>query len=313
MNARAGSENISYKRAMGMEGCGSVNDNWERLLNCCMTFDLIIGGKLLAHPDIHKIYLVFPKRQRQEPDRPPMINGTWRRALQDVKVRRGADVGSDHHLVTATLKVKLSKSRPKKLKQQQFDMERLRDPKAKSAFILQLKNKFQALADEENHLQIEPADIETVWKQVKSACTQTSEACLGRRRQKKKKEWISASTWRAIENRRALKKKVLETKSETERKIKPTIQESPPGSEENDLDRHKSDYVENLAREAEKLPLEENKHNCTRSQNFSAASTRDLQTYLSQINRANYLQQKQNKRCDGQNILAKCSTDHYQQ
>ena len=33
--------------------------------------------------------------------------GTWRRPSQDVGVIRGADVGRDHHLVTAALKLKL--------------------------------------------------------------------------------------------------------------------------------------------------------------------------------------------------------------
>lgn len=35
------------------------------------------------------------------------------RSLQDVRVRRGADVGSDHHLVTAYFKLKMMKTAPK--------------------------------------------------------------------------------------------------------------------------------------------------------------------------------------------------------
>ena len=49
--------------------------------------------------------------------------------------------------------------------------------------------------------------------QVKIAYTQTNEICLGHQ-QKKRKEWIPTDTWQAIENRRTLKRKVLETKSE---------------------------------------------------------------------------------------------------
>ena len=39
-----------------------------------------------------------------------MINGTWQRSLMDVRVKRGADVGSDHHTVVVTLRVKLRKT-----------------------------------------------------------------------------------------------------------------------------------------------------------------------------------------------------------
>ena len=37
------------------------------------------------------------------------VNGKWRRFLQDVRVYRGADVNSDHHLLVAKIKLKLRK------------------------------------------------------------------------------------------------------------------------------------------------------------------------------------------------------------
>lgn len=46
----------------------------------------------------------------------------------DARVRRGADVGSDHHLVTATLKLKLRRARKRTTGHQQLDVERLSDP-----------------------------------------------------------------------------------------------------------------------------------------------------------------------------------------
>ena len=71
--------------------------------------------------------------------------------MQDVRVRIGADVGSDHHLVTATLKLKLSRSGPGKARQKHFDINKLKEPRAKSPYTVQLKSKFQALADAEKH------------------------------------------------------------------------------------------------------------------------------------------------------------------
>jgi len=52
-----------------------------------------------------------------------------------------------------------------------------------------------------------------MWEQIRTAYTQTSETCQGRR-QKKRKEWITADTRQAIGNRKALKKKVMDTRSE---------------------------------------------------------------------------------------------------
>ena len=50
-----------------------------------------------------------------------------------------------------------------------------------------------------------------MWEQIRIAYIQTSEASLGRRQKKKRKEWITADTYQDIESRRALKKKVINT------------------------------------------------------------------------------------------------------
>ena len=213
LNAKVGNDNTGHERAMGKEGCGSMNDNGERLLEICAAYNLVIGGTLFKHPEVHKLTWCSPNGRDKNQIDHLMINGKWRRSLQDVRVRRGADVGSDHHLVTATLKLKLRRNGPGRSRQQRFDTEKLRDNKARSTFVLHLKNKFQALADEENLVPPGKTGIDTMWDQVKTAYTQTSEACLGPK-QKKRKEWITADTWQAIENRRALKKRVMESKSE---------------------------------------------------------------------------------------------------
>jgi hypothetical protein len=142
-----------------------------------------------------------------------MINGTWRRSLLDVRVKRGADVGSDHHLVLAVLKVKLRKAGTRKTGRQQFDVERLQDPKVKSSFVLQLKNRFQALAEVKDHTEPGTNTTNTKWEHVKTAYLKASETSLGYR-QKKRKEWITTNTWKTIESRRALKKKLMEAKSD---------------------------------------------------------------------------------------------------
>lgn len=141
-----------------------------------------------------------------------MINSSWRRSLLDVRVKRGADVGGDHHLVLAVLKVKLRKTWSKKTGRQQFDVEKLHDPMVKGSFMLQLRNRFQALADMDYHTEPNANDINTVWEQTKIAYVKTSEACLGFK-QKTKKEWMTEDTWQIIEDRRKLKKQIDETKS----------------------------------------------------------------------------------------------------
>ena len=131
----------------------------------------------------------------------------------DVRAKRGADVGSDHNMVVATVRVKLRKTGGKRPERQRFDVEKLQDLKVKGSFVLQLKNKFQALADLEDYMQSDQEGVNTKWEIVKTAYLQTSKTCLGTNK-KKKKEWITAETWQAINTRRDLKKQFLEDKSE---------------------------------------------------------------------------------------------------
>ncbi|XP_072169569.1 uncharacterized protein [Diadema setosum] len=174
-----------------------MNDNGERLLDFCATNDLVIGGTLFPHKNIHKLTWISPNgRDRNQIDH-LIINGTWRHSLLDVKVRRGADVSSDHYLVVASLRVKLRRAGTKKTGRRQFDVQKLNDPKTRSSFILQLRNRFQALAD----LDDTDREIDEMWEKTKTTFVQTSEECIGYKG-KEKKEWISADTWDTIKKRK---------------------------------------------------------------------------------------------------------------
>ena len=110
-----------------------------------------------------------PGRYRTNTGDNVLYSGRQRRSLQDVRVRRGADVGSEHHLVTRTLKLKLRRNGPRKARQQQFDVKWLKEPGAKSTFTLIRNHKFQELADAEKHTPPETNHINTMWEQIRTA------------------------------------------------------------------------------------------------------------------------------------------------
>jgi len=68
-----------------------------------------------------------------------------RTSLQDVRVERGATIGSDHHLVVASLKIKLAARKPFVNTRWKFDVMKLRDPDTKQAFQIELQNRFESL------------------------------------------------------------------------------------------------------------------------------------------------------------------------
>ena len=162
---------------------GTRNNNGERLVELCARNNLVTGGTLFTHRDIHKLTWISPNgRDRNQIDH-LMINGMWRRSLLDVRTKRSADVGSDHHLVTALIQMKLKKTEPRRITQTRFDIQRLGDNVVRTAFISDLRNRFQVLQNLTGE-----QDVETALKQV---------AALYRERAARK-------TW-AIERRRPTK------------------------------------------------------------------------------------------------------------
>ena len=89
---------------------GVMHDNGERFVNACAINNIVIGGSVFTHIRIHKATWVSPDQVTENHIDRIGINKMFRRSLQDVRVMRGADVASDHHLVTARLKLKLRRN-----------------------------------------------------------------------------------------------------------------------------------------------------------------------------------------------------------
>ncbi len=95
---------------MGTQGLGIMNEKGERFADMCSTNKLVIGGSIFQHKRIHKATWVSPDHVTENQIDHFCISKKFRRSLQDVRVKRGADAASDHHLLMATLKLKLKRN-----------------------------------------------------------------------------------------------------------------------------------------------------------------------------------------------------------
>ncbi|KAL3884234.1 hypothetical protein ACJMK2_030452 [Sinanodonta woodiana] len=173
---------------MGHHGIGMMTDNGERLINFCQENDLVIGGTLFEHKDIHKLTWTSPDGRTQSHIDHSIINGRWKHSLQDVRVMRNADIGSDHFLLVAKVTLKLRKVRIGVSRSKRFDVDKLKNSKVKEEFSVALRNKFSTLEDET------ALTIDNFNKAMKEA----GEEVLGYRNNRKT-EWISEETWIRIE------------------------------------------------------------------------------------------------------------------
>ena len=146
----------------------------------------------------------------------------------------------------AEVRLKLTAAGPNKHTTPRYDISRLQ----KNAFVLQLRNRFQALSNKDAQDSEEEETVNQQWKKVRNIFDEASETCLGMQKTRKKKEWITPGTWQAIKERRPLKKKISDSRSarqdryreayaETNRRVKRKIPTD------------KKAYMEELAKEAE--------------------------------------------------------------
>lgn len=106
---------------MGQHSCRTINDNAERLVEYCVDNSCMIGGTIFRHKDIHKLSWRSPDGHTVNQIDHVIVNRKWWRSLQDFKVHRGADVGSDHHLVIAQVRLKLRATPTTKQRRKVFD------------------------------------------------------------------------------------------------------------------------------------------------------------------------------------------------
>jgi endonuclease/exonuclease/phosphatase family metal-dependent hydrolase len=107
-NAKVGQDNEGLEHIMGKHGFGERNENGELFVNLCASQDLVIGGTLFPHKECHKVTRVSPDHRTENQVDHVAVSRKWRRSLQDVRNKRGADVGTDHHLVVARFIFKIS-------------------------------------------------------------------------------------------------------------------------------------------------------------------------------------------------------------
>ena len=200
LNAKVGSNNKDWEKVMGPHGIGNMNENGELFADFCLNQDLVIGGTLFQHRNIHKATWVSPDRKTKNQIDHITISRKWKGSLLDVRNYRDADIYSDHHLLIGTIRIKLATAKQNRTPtQKRFDVAKLNNVDTLTKYRESLQAKFD----------VETSDIDAAsqWEHVNATFKAVSTDVLGFRLPGRK-EWITEKTWELIENRRKLKAQI---------------------------------------------------------------------------------------------------------
>ena len=107
-NTKIRMDNTGYEDIMGTHGLGQMNENGERFADPCTLNQLLIGGSIFPHKRIRKATQISPNHVTENQIDHICINCKFKRLWRDARVMRGADMSSDHHLMT-TVRLRLKR------------------------------------------------------------------------------------------------------------------------------------------------------------------------------------------------------------
>ncbi|VDP48983.1 unnamed protein product [Schistosoma margrebowiei] len=254
-NANVGTNNTGYEDIMGRHGLGERNENVERFANLCAFNKLVIGGTIFPHKRIYETTWTSPDHSTQNQIDHICINKTFRRTIEDVRTKRGADIAPDHHLLVAKMKLNLKKHGTTGWTiSQKFNTAFLQDTNKLNKFKLSIRNQFQAFHDLLNG---EGTTVESNWKGIKEAITSTCHEVLCHKKHHHK-EWITVDTLDKIQERRN-KKAAINTSRTRAEESKAQAEYTEVNKQVNKSIRtDKREYVEDLATTVEKAASEGN-------------------------------------------------------
>ncbi|KAI8781030.1 craniofacial development protein 2, partial [Biomphalaria glabrata] len=111
----------------------------------------------------------------------------------------GADIGSDHFLVSGKCKLRFKRQPKQATRPRPFNVEKFKDGNTAAQLQLKLTNRFETLAD--------ILTLEEEWANFEDTTIGCAEEVIGRRRGSYKERWIQDRTWKLIDERKEAKRR----------------------------------------------------------------------------------------------------------
>ena len=182
LNSRVGRKDEETGEAVGIHGENIRNDNGKRLIEFCMLNNLVITNTFYGHKDIHRFTREAKSRDEKSIIDYVIINKEYRREVRDTRVRRGAEIYSDHFLVLSKIEigaenqcVEKKNTKEKNQRKEVIKTYRLREEGTAEKYREGIEIEMIKIKEQ----RWEGTSTETLWKKIRSSLIQTAKKVCG--------------------------------------------------------------------------------------------------------------------------------------
>jgi len=175
MNAQVGKEEMYYPTIGKQSLHENTNDNGSCLIQFATLNNMVIGSTMFQHKNIHKPTWTAPDRSFESQFDHMVIDARHMSDPLDVRSCRGGNVDSDHYLVIARMRARISyikKIRGERVRK--FCISKFQDENTTNMYAERLEESLKQL-----HC-IGGETIQEEWDICKSTIQQVAEEVLGR-------------------------------------------------------------------------------------------------------------------------------------
>ena len=202
---------------IGPYGVGIRNDNGQLLIEFCKGRNLFVTNTWFQQRKSAQLTWISPDRRTRNQIDFVLCDKRFRNGVKNSKSMPGADCGSDHNPVVATMKIKLTGiRRTRRLKK--WNVEILQNVEKKGEFQSKLDKQLQDKRVNEMD------EIDQIWKTLKSSIGDIAEEICGKEEFQKKQKWMNVHILNMMEEKRKYKMLNTEEGQNKYKELKQLIQ-----------------------------------------------------------------------------------------
>uniref|UniRef100_A0A8D8YV05 Craniofacial development protein 2 n=1 Tax=Cacopsylla melanoneura TaxID=428564 RepID=A0A8D8YV05_9HEMI len=184
----------------GSYGYGRINKRGKRLVDFCKEKEFVITNTLFKQPNNRRYTWTAPGGINKYQIDYIMVKRKQQKNVLQSKTYPGADINSDHNLLSMKFRPSSRKQFRQFSKKQHFDFSRLKDAETRTKFQDAVKEEINNINDDNA-----PTNINDKWTVLKNSIVKAASNTLGTTKDSPRKPWMNEEIIKLIEERRKYK------------------------------------------------------------------------------------------------------------